>query len=138
QVFCTGWKGTTSQVYKPKAGRAMRSGFVFRNHLCIYSSTCLYSSLQTHTMQVICLEEQAFYTLLEEVVARLKAQMPAAPSKWIGQQEAMQLLQIKSKTTLQKIRDEGKIRFSQPEKRIILYDRESINAYLEQLAKETF
>jgi len=89
-------------------------------------------------MQVICLEEQAFYTLLEEVVARLKAQMPAAPSKWIGQQEAMQLLQIKSKTTLQKIRDECKIRFSQPEKRIILYDRESINAYLEQLAKETF
>lgn len=89
-------------------------------------------------MEVICLEEQAFYTLLEEVVARLKADQQTSPVRWIGQQEAMQLLNIKSKTTLQKMRDEGKIRFSQPEKRIILYDRVSIDTYLEQHAKETF
>lgn len=89
-------------------------------------------------MQVICLEEQAFYTLLEEVVARLKADQQTPSFKWLGQAEAMQLLNIKSKTTLQKMRDEGKIRFSQPEKRIILYDRDSINSYLEQHAKETF
>lgn len=88
-------------------------------------------------MQVICLEEQAFYTLLEEVVARLKMTQQQT-DKWIGQDEAMRLLSIKSRTTLQKMRDEGKIRFSQPEKRIILYDRDSINAYLEQHAKETF
>lgn len=88
-------------------------------------------------MQVICLEEQAFYTLLEEVVERLKSTQQHV-DKWVDQQEAMRLLNIKSRTTLQKIRDEGKIRFSQPEKRIILYDRESINTYLEQHAKETF
>lgn len=88
-------------------------------------------------MQVICLEEQAFYTLLEEVVERLKSTQQHT-DKWVDQQEAMRLLSIKSRTTLQKIRDEGKIRFSQPEKRIILYDRDSINAYLEQHAKETF
>jgi hypothetical protein len=45
------------------------------------------------------------------------------------------LLSIKSKTTLQKLRDEGKIRFTQPQKRLILYDRSSIAAYLERNAR---
>lgn len=89
-------------------------------------------------MQVICLEEQAFYTLLEEVVARLKASQQQEHPRWVNQDTAMQMLNIRSRTTLQKMRDEGKIRFSQPEKRIILYDRDSILTYLEQHAKETF
>jgi len=42
------------------------------------------------------------------------------------------------KTTLQKLRDEGKIRFSQPEKKIILYDSLSIDSYLEKHVRETF
>ncbi len=37
-----------------------------------------------------------------------------------------------------KLRDEGKIRFSQPEKKIILYDLDSIHAYLNHHAKSTF
>lgn len=89
-------------------------------------------------MQVICFEEPAYYSMIEEVVARLKQSMQPAASKWMSQEDAMQMLNIKSRTTLQKMRDEGKIRFSQPEKRIILYDRDSINAFLEQHAKETF
>jgi len=48
------------------------------------------------------------------------------------------MLRITSKSTLQKIRDEGKIRFSQPEKKIILYDLDSINEYLNKHAKSTF
>jgi hypothetical protein len=39
---------------------------------------------------------------------------------------------------MQKLRDEGKIRFSQPQKKIILYDRESISQYLEKNAKDIF
>lgn len=89
-------------------------------------------------MEVICLEEAAFYSLIEEVVARLKSQQHTELPKWIGQEAAMQMLHIKSKTTLQKLRDEGRIRFSQPEKRTILYDRDSIIAYLEKHAKDTF
>ncbi|MEA5261058.1 helix-turn-helix domain-containing protein [Arcicella aquatica] len=58
--------------------------------------------------------------------------------KWISDDQAMQLLNIKSKTTLQKLRDEGKIRFSQPQKKIILYDRESIDKYLESNAHKMF
>lgn len=89
-------------------------------------------------MQVICLEDEAFYALIEEVVARLKEKSGITQDKWISDEEAMRLLNIKSKTTLQKLRDEGKIRFTQPQKKIILYDRESINQYLEQHARETF
>ncbi len=89
-------------------------------------------------MEVICLEDKAFYTLVEQVVARLKEKNGQEQNKWIADDEAMQLLNIKSKTTLQKLRDEGKIRFSQPQKKIIVYDRDSINSYLEQNARNTF
>lgn len=89
-------------------------------------------------MEVICLQDEAFYALIEQVVDRIKSVHNVKHDKWISDEEAMQLLNIKSKTTLQKFRDEGKIRFSQPEKKIILYDRDSINAYLEKNAKETF
>ena len=50
----------------------------------------------------------------------------------------MRLLRITSKTTLSYMRNQGKIRYSQPEKKIILYDRESIDAYLEKHDKDTF
>lgn len=89
-------------------------------------------------MQVICLEEVAFYTLIEQVVNRLKETHGEEKEKWISDEQAMQLLNIKSKTTLQKLRDEGKIRFSQPQKKIILYDRDSIDSYLQQHARNTF
>lgn len=90
-------------------------------------------------MNVICIEEKAFYSLLDGVITYVKSEMkPVTHDKWIGKKEAMQLLRIKSPTTLQKLRDEGKIRFSQPEKKHIVYDRDSINEYLEAHAKEPF
>ncbi len=89
-------------------------------------------------MQVICLEETAFYTLVEQVVARLHEKHGVEKEKWVTDEEAMQLLNIKSKTTMQKLRDEGKIRYSQPQKKIILYDRDSISAYLDSNARNTF
>ena len=89
-------------------------------------------------MQIICLEEAAFYALVEQVVNRLKENHGTENDKWVSDQQAMHLLNIKSKTTLQKLRDEGKIRYSQPQKKIILYDRNSIDAYLENNARNTF
>lgn len=89
-------------------------------------------------MRIICLEEAAFYALVEQVVNRLKENHGTENEKWVSDQQAMHLLNIKSKTTLQKLRDEGKIRYSQPKKKIILYDRNSIDAYLESNARNTF
>lgn len=89
-------------------------------------------------MEVICLEDTAFFKLIEEVVERIKEKNGIQNDKWISAQEAMEKLRITSKTTLQKLRDTGVIRFSQPEKKIILYDSQSIDQYLEKNIKETF
>lgn len=89
-------------------------------------------------MEVICLEDAAFYKLIEQVVERMKSEGNAKAQKWINDEQAMQMLDIKSRTTLQKLRDEGKIRFSQPQKKMILYDVDSIHDYLETNARNTF
>lgn len=53
-------------------------------------------------MEVICLETEAFYKLIDKVIDRLGKKEPNSKSKWIGTEEAMALLNISSKTTLQK------------------------------------
>lgn len=90
-------------------------------------------------MNIITLEESAFYELLNKVVAEIKQQQgQAALSKWVDGKEAMEILKITSRTTLQKLRDEGQIRYSQPMPKVLLYDRESILKYIEKHAKGTF
>jgi hypothetical protein len=89
-------------------------------------------------MEVICLEDEAFYKLLEEVVERVKEKNGITHDKWISDTEAMQKLRITSRTTLQKFRNEGRIRFSQPARKLILYDLDSINEYIEKHAQNTF
>lgn len=89
-------------------------------------------------MEVICLEDEAFYALIDRVMDRLKSKQNIKEDKWISGDEAMKKLRITSKTTLQKFRDEGRIRFTQPDKKIILYDNDSINEYLEKHSKDTF
>ncbi len=53
-------------------------------------------------MEVICLHDSAFYALIEQVVERLKKEQGQKEDKWISGEEAMRLINIKSKTTLQK------------------------------------
>lgn len=89
-------------------------------------------------MNVICLEEEAFFKLLEKTIERLSVNHTPSLKKWIDDEEAMALLNIKSKTSLQKLRDEGRIRYSQPFKKVILYDRESIEKFIEKNVKNTF
>ena len=66
---------------------------------------------------------------------RLKDRERAKDDKWISADEAMQKLRISSKTTLQKLRDEGKIRFSPPEKKHIVYDLKSIYGYCKEYSE---
>ncbi len=90
-------------------------------------------------MNVICIEEKAFYALWDRMFKYVRSQMEMdTPDNWIDKKEAKRLLRIKSDTTLQKLRDEGQIMYSQPERKLILYDRNSINDYLEAHAKEPF
>jgi hypothetical protein len=89
-------------------------------------------------MNVICLEDEAFYSLVEEVVDRIKEKHQIQQDRWVSPERAMELLNIKSKTTLQNLRDTGSIVYTQPQKKIILYDYDSIHEYLEQHTKNTF
>jgi len=89
-------------------------------------------------MQVICLEEPAFYALVDQVVTYIKTKHEVKEDKWISGEEAMSMLHITSKTSLQKYRDEGRIRFFQADRKIILYDRDSILNYLEKNANKNF
>jgi hypothetical protein len=89
-------------------------------------------------MEVICLQDEAFYQLVEDVVDRLKEKKNITQDKWISPERAMEILNIKSITTLQKLRDEGSITFTQPQKKIILYDYDSIMKYLNNHSKKSF
>lgn len=94
--------------------------------------------MEGSNIKVICLQSEAFYSLIDSLTTYIKEKHFIAKDKWVGQMEAMKQLNIKSKTTLQKLRDTGKIRFTQPERKIILYDTASINEYLEKHVKEIF
>lgn len=90
-------------------------------------------------MNFITLEESEFMALVEQVVKRLGGASNGQPAlaKWLSKEEAMKHLNI-GKTTLQKLRNEGQIRFSQPQKKVIVYDRDSLDEYLEKNASNTF
>lgn len=90
-------------------------------------------------LEVITIDSEAFVRLLEEAVNYIKrTHEPSTESKWIQAEKAKQLLGISSNTTLQILRDQGKIRYSQPMHKVVLYDRNSIEEYLEKHAKNTF
>jgi helix-turn-helix protein len=85
-----------------------------------------------------CLEDPAFHALIDEVTSRVVAAYNKKPDKWISAEEAMKMLRITSKTSLQKLRDEGKVKFSNPLAKGFLYDTESILAFIEKNAHNTF
>lgn len=89
-------------------------------------------------MEVICLEEPAFFALFDRVIDHIKEKHAITEDKWISPEDAMKKLNITSKTTLQKLRDEGRIRFTQPQKKVILYDLDSIKEYLDKHSRDTF
>lgn len=88
-------------------------------------------------MNVICIEENAFYELIEIVVKRLQEKRIEG-DMWISGDEVMKLLHIKSRSTLQKLRDTGEIRYSQYGKKVILYEKASALEFLEAYACEIF
>lgn len=82
----------------------------------------------------ICLDEPAFYELLEALYSRLKVNEKGP--KWVDTATVMKRLNISSPTTLQKIRDSGELRISMISKKLILYDSDSVNEYLEKRSRK--
>jgi hypothetical protein len=89
-------------------------------------------------MEVIMIEHNSFYQLIEEVVKRIKEKETITEDRWISSEEAMKKLRITSPTTLYKLRVNGLIKYSNPLPKLILYDTASIDTYLEKHSKNTF
>lgn len=89
-------------------------------------------------MNVICLEDAAFYELIDKVYDHLNEKLNVKQEKWISEDEAMRRLNKASKTTIKKYRDEGRLRYTQPDRKAILYDADSIDEYLEKHTREPF
>ena len=88
-------------------------------------------------MEIIIFEKEAYWKHIHEVLKRLKdTQKPE--KKWINEAEAMELLGVRSKSEMWKMRTKGKIRYSQPSRKIIKYDKQSILKYLDDHAKDKF
>ena len=89
-------------------------------------------------MNLIQVDKETFFQLVNEAVQRILESQDVKEDKWVTTDEAMALLKIKSKSTLQKLRDEGRIRFTQPERKYILYDRTSLLDFLDKHVQEPF
>ena len=85
---------------------------------------------------IIQIHSQAFYELVAQVIAYIKKSTDT-PS-WVDTETAMKILNIRSKNTLQKLRDEGKIVYSKTTAKNILYDINSLYAYIQQNKTEVF
>lgn len=92
-----------------------------------------------NSINVICLQDEAFYKLMDEVIGRIEDRLGKKTDRWITAESAMEILKIKSTTTLAKLRNEGKLSYFQPEQcKFILYDRNSIDKYIEDNIKHKF
>ena len=86
---------------------------------------------------VICLKTDAFQALVQTMMRYIK-EHHVVQEKWITAEEALKLLNLDSMTSLSALRNNGKIRFSNPTPRTFLYDKESILAHIESQSKTTF
>ena len=85
--------------------------------------------------QTLILDRDDLETLLEEIINGI---VPKVPPKWIPEVEAMGMMNIKSKSHMWKLKTEGLIAYSQPSRKVVLIDRESVLAYLDNHKKNTF
>ncbi|MEO8174939.1 MAG: helix-turn-helix domain-containing protein [Sediminibacterium sp.] len=88
-------------------------------------------------MNMIMIDEDSLIDLVARVIEHFNSRQQQSNRKWLTPKETEKLLNIK-RVSLYKLRVSGKIRYSQPQKHVILYDAESIESYLEENAKETF
>ncbi|HEY1045694.1 MAG TPA: helix-turn-helix domain-containing protein [Bacteroidia bacterium] len=83
------------------------------------------------------MEDEAFYQLIKQVVDRIKEETSPNEHEWLDGDEAMKILNIKT-SALQTLRNEGKIEYSQPSRKVILYKRSSLFDYLNKYSKKPF
>jgi predicted DNA-binding transcriptional regulator AlpA len=87
----------------------------------------------------ICLNSEAFYELLDQVVEHITDTYKLDKAeRWISIDECMTLLNVKSRTTIWELKTKGKISFSQISSKIVLFDRHSVLDYIASNKREAF
>ena len=87
-------------------------------------------------MEIIVFEKEAYFKMLADVtkfvrqiVKEENQQNQETSVDWVTTEKAKQLLNVKSKTKMQQLRDEGEILFSKYGRKI-LYSQDSIQRFL--------
>jgi hypothetical protein len=84
----------------------------------------------------VCIDNNTLEALVDNIVSRLKSEVFDNQYPFITEKEAMELLNIHSKTTMKKYRDEGKIDYRKPEgTKQIYYKRKSLIDFIENSPK---
>lgn len=86
-------------------------------------------------LNIICLDSEAFYALIDEVVQHIENKSKSKYPKWVETEDAKEILHIKSDTKLKELRDEGAFRYTKPNPKLVLYHRDSLYEYLDKHAK---
>jgi hypothetical protein len=87
---------------------------------------------------IIQIDSVALKALVDQVITYMKEVHNIKNDNWLSTEQAMELLKITSKTTLMRLKNEGKIAFSSPMKKVQLFSRESIEKYLNDHIHPTF
>lgn len=85
-------------------------------------------------IDVVCLETEAYYKLIEETMKYVQSLTPEKEEDWVDTEKAMAILKVGS-TTLQRYRDLNLIRVSRLSKKHLMYYRPSLIAFLENNVK---
>lgn len=86
-------------------------------------------------MKVILLEnDEAYAKLMTDIKAMIREAMKEISESevWVSTEEAKKILGVKSKSKMQKLRDENKIKYSQIGRKIIRYHKPSLYAFIEK------
>jgi len=87
-------------------------------------------------IEMVFISRKDLQIMLEEIIGGI---IPTATEKeWVIESEAMEMLGIKSKSHLWSLRTQGKIEYSQPSKKKILYNVLSIKNHIESHTHKTF
>ena len=80
--------------------------------------------------EFIIIENQAYFALLSETIQFIESKMTPPEPVWVSPEKALEMLNCGT-STLQKLRNEGRIVYSQISSKIILYKYESLLEFLE-------
>lgn len=89
------------------------------------------------TIRVITISEDELYQIIETIIERLQPQGSMELPKWLSPEKTLEYLNC-GKTTLQALRNSGTVKYTQYRRSKILYEKKSLDSYLETHAKNTF